>query len=120
MPRGDKTGPKGYGPQSGRSLGYCNGYNGPGYTKDLPRSSHGFRKRRGRIYGRGFGCGRGFGHHGINYPKYPTPYLSEPELSINKDEEKNYLKQEINHLESELSSLQDLLKKLGKNKEESP
>ena len=116
MPRGDKTGPKGYGPRSGRGLGYCNGYDSPGYTKNLPSSGHGIRQGRERIYGRGFGCGRGFGYHGINYPKYHTNYPSEPEHSINKDEEKNYLKQAINHLESELSSLQDWLKNLEKTK----
>jgi len=116
MPRGDKTGPEGYGPRSGRGLGYCNDYDNSGYTKNLPRDGRGFRQRDIR----GFRCGRGFGHHRMNYPKYPVHYSYESEHTINNDEEKNYLKQAINHLESEISSLQDRLKKLGKNKEESP
>jgi len=56
----------------------------------------------------------------MNYPKYLAHYSYEPEHTINNDEEKSYLKQAISHLESELSSLQDRLKKIGKNKDESP
>ena len=33
MPRGDGTGPAGRGPKTGRGLGYCAGYDSPGYTK---------------------------------------------------------------------------------------
>lgn len=33
MPRGDKTGPNGEGPKTGRGLGYCAGSDTPGYTK---------------------------------------------------------------------------------------
>lgn len=120
MPSGDRTGPEGYGPRSGRGFGYCNGYDSPGYTKGIPRGGRGFRQRYGRGYGRGFGRGRGFGYHGIDYQDYPTQYPSEPYHAVNKDEEKNYLKQAIDHLESELLSLKDRLKQLGKNKEETP
>jgi hypothetical protein len=31
MPRGDRTGPAGMGPMTGRAAGYCAGYNVPGY-----------------------------------------------------------------------------------------
>ncbi len=31
MPRGDRTGPMGMGPMTGRAAGYCAGYNVPGY-----------------------------------------------------------------------------------------
>jgi hypothetical protein len=31
MPRGDRTGPSGMGPMSGRAAGYCAGYAVPGY-----------------------------------------------------------------------------------------
>lgn len=48
MPRGDRTGPAGLGPMSGRALGPCVGYDVPGYMQPL--------------LGRGFrGCGRGRG-----------------------------------------------------------
>jgi len=31
MPRGDRTGPAGMGPMTGRAAGYCAGYNVPGF-----------------------------------------------------------------------------------------
>ena len=52
MPRGDKTGPRGQGPMTGRALGFCAGYDSPGFTK-------GFGGGMGR--GRGWGFGGGFG-----------------------------------------------------------
>jgi hypothetical protein len=33
MPQGDRTGPVGAGPRTGRSLGYCGGHDAPGYTR---------------------------------------------------------------------------------------
>jgi len=33
MPRGDRTGPDGMGQMTGRGLGYCAGYDSPGFTK---------------------------------------------------------------------------------------
>ncbi|MCK4510615.1 DUF5320 domain-containing protein, partial [bacterium] len=34
MPRGDRSGPGGAGPMTGRGLGYCAGYPAPGYMAD--------------------------------------------------------------------------------------
>lgn len=52
MPRGDFTGPWGRGPMTGRGVGYCAGFAGPGFAS--PRG-------RGFGLGRGFGPARGFG-----------------------------------------------------------
>lgn len=49
MPRGDRTGPMGYGPMTGRGLGYCAGYSTPGYMHPGPG------------LGLGLGWGRGWG-----------------------------------------------------------
>ncbi|NMC44151.1 MAG: DUF5320 domain-containing protein, partial [candidate division Zixibacteria bacterium] len=54
MPRGDRTGPAGMGPMTGRGLGYCAGFGMPGYMNPAP----------GRGFGMGFGRGRGFGGGG--------------------------------------------------------
>jgi len=52
MPRGDGTGPRGEGPITGRGMGYCAGYDAPGFANP------GFGREFG---GRGgFGRGRGF------------------------------------------------------------
>ncbi len=36
MPRGDRTGPLGLGPMTGRGAGYCAGFNMAGYANPLP------------------------------------------------------------------------------------
>jgi len=51
MPRGDRTGPDGKGPKTGRGLGYCNGYKNPGYTgRPRTRSYRGLGRGYGRRY----------------------------------------------------------------------
>ena len=53
MPRGDGTGPMGFGPMTGRAAGYCAGYQTPGYVNSMP--------------GRGMGGGRGAGRGRRNW-----------------------------------------------------
>ena len=48
MPGGDRTGPLGEGPMTGRGLGSCGGFSAPGYAQGTGG------------WGRGFGRGRGF------------------------------------------------------------
>lgn len=54
MPRGDGTGPLGWGSMTGRSMGYCAGLEAPGNAS--------FGRSGGRMRGRGFGFGRGMGY----------------------------------------------------------
>ncbi|HXL02849.1 MAG TPA: DUF5320 domain-containing protein, partial [Candidatus Atribacteria bacterium] len=54
MPGGDRTGPWGLGPMTGRAAGYCAGYSVPGYMNPIP----------GRGWGAGFGRGWGRGYFG--------------------------------------------------------
>ncbi len=54
MPAGDRTGPMGRGPMTGRGAGYCGGSGMPGYANPAP----------GRGFGMGFGRGWGFGGRG--------------------------------------------------------
>lgn len=51
MPRGDRTGPRGMGPMTGRGFGYCGGYDAPEYANPGPGCGYG--------YGMGGGRGRG-------------------------------------------------------------
>ena len=62
MPGGDRTGPEGMGPRTGRGMGYCAGYNQPGYLTPGPGMG------RGRGWGRGGGRGRGWGWRGTAAP----------------------------------------------------
>lgn len=55
MPRGDRTGPAGLGPMTGRAAGYCAGYSVPGYMNPVNGFGYGWGGR-----GRGRGGGRGW------------------------------------------------------------
>ena len=59
MPGGDRTGPMGMGPMTGRAAGYCAGYATPGYVN--PGGGGGF-----------FGRGRGGGGRGRRNQYYAT------------------------------------------------
>jgi hypothetical protein len=48
MPGGDKTGPLGLGPMSGRAAGYCAGYEVPGFANPVLGRGFGGRQRCGR------------------------------------------------------------------------
>lgn len=70
MPAGDRTGPWGLGPMTGRGMGYCAGLPGPGFM--FPGPGMGF----GRGFGRGFGFGRGRGFRRGGFGRfwdYPYP-----------------------------------------------
>ncbi|HPX26899.1 MAG TPA: DUF5320 domain-containing protein [Treponemataceae bacterium] len=56
MPRGDRTGPAGMGPMTGRGAGFCAGYGNAGYMN--PEGTYNGGRGLGRSLGRG---GRGFG-----------------------------------------------------------
>ncbi len=96
MPRGDRTGPLGQGPMTGRRMGDCaeteNVGSGFGYGRGF------FSRGRGLGYGRGFGFGYGrrFGFFGR---------VDEPVT----DEEA--IKGEINFTKNRLSFLESLLRK---------
>ena len=67
MPRGDRTGPAGMGPMTGRAAGYCAGYNVPGYMNPVGRRfGMGFGPGFGRGRGRGMGAGRWWGAWGYS------------------------------------------------------
>ena len=97
MPRGDRTGPMGSGPMSGRGMGYCAGSTGPGFTSAGP----GYRFGRGGGFGRGFA--RGFGHfRGYPYPQ-ATPYAAYQPLT--EEQEMDALEEQTKILEDELNQL---------------
>jgi len=120
MPGGDRTGPEGLGPRTGRRLGYCSGYDSPGYTKGVPRGGGGYGRGLGyggrgwgRGYGRGFwGRGRGFWHG--YYPYYEPGTYTEQD----KDAEKSYLEDIVKGLEEEIKAVKDRITELSKKKEE--
>ena len=89
MPFGDRT---------GRGLGYCAGYNSPGYVKGP-----------GWGFGRGFGRGRRWFWRAWDY----APYPAQPPA-----EEKRILEEEMKALKERLSAVEKRLKELKAEKKE--
>ena len=109
MPFGDRTGPFGAGPRTGRAMGYCAGYSIPGYLN-----------RPGRwFWGRGFGrgAGRGWRHWfyatGIpgwaRFGYFGVPYFVENEKDFLMNQA-NLLKEELKNIESRLEQLENSAK----------
>lgn len=95
MPRGDRTGPEGMGPRTGRGMGFCSGYNSPGFAG-------GFGRGRGMRRGGGFfGRGRGF-RNWDNNAYNAAPYTEEERAQMLK-EEYDVLKKRVEELEKELN-----------------
>jgi len=103
MPLGDRTGPAGLGPMTGRGAGYCAGYSVPGYMNTVPGRGGGF----GRGWGRGFGWRRSGYPYGVSYG-YGVPY---PER-ISSEQEADMLKQQAEAVENELEAIRKRMKEL--------
>jgi len=88
MPRGDRTGPMGVGPRTGRGAGSCAGYSRPGYANAAPGIGLGLGYRGG---------GRGWRnmYYATGLPGWaragyaPPPPMPEVELSALKAEAKS-------------------------------
>jgi len=92
MPGGDKTGPMGQGPMTGRRMGICTGFSRPGIN---------------RFFGGGFGRGRGVGNR-----RY-FPYSSEPSpVSFSAEEEAGILRTQAEELKSGLKDIEIRLAQL--------
>ena len=122
MPGGDRTGPLGAGPMSGRGAGYCAGYPVPGYAN--PYAGRGW-------FGRGFGRGRGWFGRGRGrrhwygpgwvphtygdpyYGAYANPaYPYTPELK--PADEIQMLREQSKVLQDELKEIQERIGTLEK------
>jgi len=127
MPRGDRTGPGGMGPMTGRAAGFCAGYSVSGYMNPIP--------------GRRFGFGRGgFGHRNLYYATgltgwqraaygYPAwgsfgwaaPYAGAPipygaHYGLTKEQEMDMLKNQAKYMEDALSGVNKRIQELNTKK----
>ncbi|MBN1267881.1 MAG: DUF5320 domain-containing protein [Anaerolineales bacterium] len=116
MPAGDRTGPYGEGARTGRSAGYCSGYNQPGYANVFPGRGMGAGWGRGRGGDRRPGRGAGFGRRGPGSawgPGYgyrtlgPTPAVQP--LQPDPEFEHQQLKQQADWLKNQLESIEKKL-----------
>jgi hypothetical protein len=118
MPAGDRTGPNGFGPMTGRGAGFCAGYSVPGYTNPV----------QGRGYG-GYGRGRGGGGRGWRHNFYatgmpswargyqPAPAMPwygysgvQPEFTA--EDEMKMLRDQADFMQKEISAIQNRIQEL--------
>ena len=78
MPRGDRTGPIGMGPMTGRGAGYCRGIGEIVFTNAMPRKGNiGFGRGRGKGFGMGMGWRRGWAFQDAQVASHPVSYQQE-------------------------------------------
>lgn len=112
MPRGDRTGPMGMGPLTGRGAGYCVGAGVPGYAN--PVAGRGFGLGGGRM---GSGRGVGGGGRGRRNMYYATGLpgwrrfggYAQPFPEVNAETERQALRNEARALQSELDQIKKRL-----------
>ena len=114
MPGGDRTGPMGQGPVTGRGLGFCTGYESAGFTKGAGYGSgRRFGMGRGMRYGRG-GGGRGSGRMGA-YGFSPRGMPCYPQApSMTKEDEIRLLKSQAEEHGRSQRDIEKRLKELEK------
>jgi hypothetical protein len=124
MPAGDRTGPTGMGPMTGRGAGYCAGFGMPGYANPVPGRGLGMRWGRGR--GGSWGRGRGWRHwyYATGLPGWarsgyapawsapPTwaydPYAAPP----TREQEAGFLKTQAEWLKEQLDAISQRIAEL--------
>ncbi|NCC61118.1 MAG: hypothetical protein EOM12_09275 [Verrucomicrobiae bacterium] len=112
MPGGDRTGPMGQGPMSGRGAGYCAGNNQPGWTS-APMGG-------GRAWGGGQGGGRGWGRGARRFQGNAVPSWNQaamapepPPPAVPGTTEGNSMEQKFNNLQKQVEGLSQSLEKIG-------
>ena len=136
MPGGDRTGPMGVGPLSGRGAGYCAGFDRPGYMNPMPGRGYGFGGGRGfgRGVGRGFGGGGrgrrnmyyatglpGWARGGYEYPGWNAPdYTYDPAETpeVIRKNELAYLKAQARYAKEELENINKRIDELKASEKE--
>ena len=119
MPRGDRTGPAGFGPMTGRGAGYCTGNAVPGYASPYGRGwggggGRGWSRGMGRNWGRGWAYGWGYAPYAYAPPATPwgpgfvPPWgqgpTREQETEFLKDQQES-LRQQVEEIDKRLQEL---------------
>ena len=120
MPRGDRTGPAGMGPMTGRAAGYCAGYSVPGYMNPV-----GGRGYWGAGRGRGSGRGRrnwfyatglpGWARTAYGWPAwggYAPPYPEPVAPTMTAEQEVSGLKQQAEYFQDALGQINERIEQL--------
>jgi hypothetical protein len=119
MPGGDRTGPDGYGPMSGRGAGFCAGYPASRFMDPA------WGRGRGRGFGRG-GGGGGWRHRhwyrATGLPNWHRGWAADPYYTVPlaapfapmmaKDEELEVLKNQAKYFEQALENLRGRIREI--------
>ena len=105
MPGGDRTGPEGLGPMTGRAAGYCAGSTVPGYANPAPRMGQGL--------GRGFRGGRG-GWRGRRFAVDPIDIQGAAVGAITREQELDALRKQAEYLQSAIDDARRRIEELEK------
>lgn len=122
MPRGDRTGPAGMGPMTGRAAGYCAGYSVPGYMNTVPGGGFwgwgrgGGRGRRNRFYATGL---TGWQRAALGLPAfwpaavYPAPFAWPfAPATISTEQELDLLKRQAEYFTNALEGTRKRIEQL--------
>ncbi|MBW1808712.1 MAG: DUF5320 domain-containing protein [Deltaproteobacteria bacterium] len=136
MPGGDRTGPMGAGPMTGRAAGPCAGNQATDNSYPAGRFGWGFGRGRGGGQGRGMGFrggrgggrGQGMGFRGGYGGGWGGPYAWEypgsfggpaPSIDVaNKDIELDMLKQHASQMEATLNNIRKRMDELEQDQSE--
>ena len=110
MPRGDRTGPAGMGPMTGRAAGFCAGYPVPGYMNPAGGGGYGGRG----FQGGGFGRGRGFGwaRAGYNWSGAVNPNVAPSVPTVTAEQELAGLKQRVEYFKDALGEINNRIEQI--------
>jgi len=126
MPGGDRTGPMGAGPRSGRTAGYCAGYGMPGFANRFGGRGLG----RGGGFNLGGGFGRGWRNRffatgvpgrasgggrrlGLGYG-YPPSYSNQ---DFHQEDEQSFLTEQAEYFKSAIEDINRRLDELQPKRE---
>ncbi len=112
MPRGDGTGPQGFGSKTGRAAGFCSGYNTPGFANQVQGQGArqgGGRGRRNMFYATGQPCWARFGNN------QQTVSVQSQVSGVAREDELDYLTGQFEYLNN---TLEDIKKRIDTLKSE--
>jgi hypothetical protein len=119
MPRGDRSGPMGMGPKTGRGAGFCAGFDSPGYENPTPQYGMGWggggrrRRQRGRGFGPQFAGGpANWTQPGIGQQTAPLPQTDD------RDDEKQNLQDQAQSLQALLGAINERLERLERQRDQ--
>lgn len=108
MPGGDRTGPAGMGPTTGRARGYCNRFAVPGFA-------NGGGRRGNRFGGRSGGWGNRFWYHAAGLSGWQGKAMDQPGSELSAFGQDARTKEELlEGLKAQVAFLEDTLSDIGK------